>query len=208
MTRIFIARHAETEWNRIRRIQGGGSDTPLNETGLRQVKCLVGRLATEKLETIVSSPLGRARVTAQAIATEHGHMPIELEPDLREIDAGELEGKAVAEVGGGLGLLLTAMTENGLPRLPGGESLADVRERAWRVVQTLTNRFPDGEVLIVTHYFVVLSLICRVLGLEESSIRKFRLNTGSLSVVEVDQKGNAKLVVFNESCFQVDSHPW
>lgn len=208
MTRIFIARHAETEWNRIRRIQGGGSDTPLNETGLKQVKCLAGRLAIEKLEAIVSSPLGRAKVTAEEIAREHGQMAVELEPDLREIDAGELEGKSVAEVGGGLGLLLTTLNKNGLPRLPGGESLADVRERSWQVVMNLVKRFPDGEVLIVTHYFVVLSLICRVLGLAEPDIRKFRLNTGSLSVIEVDVNGTAKLVVFNESCFQVDSRPW
>ena len=135
-------------------------------------------------------------------------MVVELEPDLREIDAGELEGKSVAEVGGGLGLLLTAMDENGLPRLPGGESLADVRERSWQVVMKLVQRFPGGEVLIVTHYFVVLSIICRVLGLAEIDIKKFRLNTGSLSVIEVDPFRPAKLVVFNESCFQVDSHPW
>ena len=208
MTRIFIARHAETEWNRLRRIQGGGSDTPLNETGLKQVRCLAGRLAIEKLEAIISSPLGRARVTAEAIAHEHGQMAVELDRDLREIDAGELEGRLVAEVGGGLGLLLTAVTENGLPRLPGGETLADVRERCWSVVEKLVKRFPTGEVLIVTHYFVVLSLVCRVLGLSEADIRKFRLNTGSLSVIELDAAGTAKLVVFNESCFQVDSQPW
>lgn len=207
MTRIFIARHAETEWNRLRRIQGGGSDTPLNETGLRQVKCMAGRLATEKLEAIVSSPLSRARVTAEAIAQGHGRLTVELESDLREIDAGELEGRSVEEIGGSLGKLLTAATADGLPRLPGGESLADVRDRAWRVIESLVARFPDGEVLIVTHYFVVLSLVCRVLGLPESGIRKLRLNTGSLSVIEVDAAG-ARLIVFNESCFQVDSRPW
>jgi broad specificity phosphatase PhoE len=208
MTRIFIARHAETDWNRLKRIQGGGSDTPLNETGLRQVKCLAGRLATEKLEAIVSSPLGRARVTAEAIAREHEQMPVELETDLREIDAGDLEGRFVAEVGGGLGLLLTAVTEQGLARLPGGETLAEVRTRAWRVIENLVARYPSGEVLVVTHYFVVLALVCRVLSLAELDIRKFRLNTGSLSVIEVDSAGMAKLVVFNESCFQVESQPW
>ncbi|MEN8615135.1 histidine phosphatase family protein [Dehalogenimonas sp. THU2] len=207
MTKIFIARHAETDWNRYKRIQGGGSDTPLNETGLRQVKCLAGRLATEKLEAIVSSPLGRARVTAEAIAREHGQVAIEFEPDLREIDAGEMEGMSVNQIGGSLGVLLTAATEDGLPRLPGGESLNDVRDRAWRVIEKLVERFPDGEVLIVSHYFVVLSLVCRVLGLPPEAIRRFRMNTGSLSVIEVDAAGT-RLIVYNESCFQVDSKPW
>jgi len=207
MTRIFIVRHAETEWNRLKRVQGGGSDTPLNETGLRQVKCLAGRLAAEKLDAIVTSPLGRARVTAEAIALEHGGLPVELEPRLREIDAGQLEGRSVEEIGGSLGKILTEATQEGLPKLPGGESLTDVRARAWNVIEGLVTRFPDGEALIVTHYFVVLSLVCRVLGLPESGIRKFRLNTGSLSVIEADGAA-AKLVVFNESCFQVDSRPW
>lgn len=207
MTIIFIARHAETDWNRRKRVQGGGSDTPLNETGLRQVRCLAGRLASEKLEAIVSSPLKRARATAEAIGREHGAVKIELDRDLREIDAGELEGVLASEFGGSLGRLLTEVTTDDLPRLPGGESLTDVRERVWRVVQGLASRFPDGEVLIVSHYFTILSLVCRVLELPPQAISRFRMNTGSLTIIQVD--GNAaKLVTFNEACFQVDSLPW
>ena len=207
MTRIFVARHAETDWNRHKRVQGGGSDTPLNETGLRQVKCLAGRLATEKLEAIVSSPLNRARATAEAIAREHGAVKIEFDRDLREIDAGELEGVLASEFGGSLGRLLTAVTADDLPRLPGGESLSDVRERVWRVVQGLADRFPDGEVLVVSHYFTILILVCRVLELPPEDIGRFRMNTGSLTVIQVDADA-AKLVTFNEACFQVDSLPW
>lgn len=207
MTRIFIARHAETDWNRHKRVQGGGSDTPLNETGLKQIKCLAGRLTTEKLEAIVSSPLGRARATAEAIAGEHGHLTIEFDRDLREIDAGELEGVLAKEFGGSLAQLLTVDTDDGPARLPGGESLTDVRKRVWKVVEGLVTRFPDGEVLIVSHYFTILSLICRVLDLPPEAIRKFRMNTGSLSIIEVTAD-SAKLVAFNESCFQVDSLPW
>ncbi len=207
MTRIFIARHAETDWNRYKRIQGGGSDTPLNETGLKQIKCLAGRLATEKLEAIISSPLGRAKATAEAIAREHRHVTIEFDRDLREIDAGELEGTSVEEIGGSLARLLTAVTDDGLSRLPGGESLNDVRGRIWRVVEGMVSRFPDGEILIVSHYFTILSLVCRVLGLPPEAIRKFRMNTGSLTIIEVDAN-TAKLVAFNEACFQVDSLPW
>lgn len=207
MTRIFIARHAETDWNRNKRVQGGGSDTPLNETGLKQIKCLAGRLATEKLEAIVSSPLGRARATAEAIAREHGHVNIEFDYDLREIDAGELEGVLAKEFGGSLAQLLTKVTDDGLARLPGGESLVDVRNRVWKVVEDLAARFPEGEVLIVSHYFTILSLICRVLDLPPEAIRKFRMNTGSLTIIEIND-GSAKLVAFNEACFQVDSLPW
>jgi probable phosphoglycerate mutase len=206
MTRIFIARHAETDWNRLRRIQGGRSDTPLNETGLKQVKCLAERLAREKLQLIVSSPLSRARVTAEAVAAANP-TPIEIEPDLREIDAGDLEGLYATDIGGGLGKLLTTVYGDGLTCLPGGESLAHVRERAWAVITKLSERFPVGDVLIVTHYFVILSLICRLLGLPEADIRKFRLNTCSLSLIEMDAAG-ARLVCFNDAFFQVDSYPW
>jgi len=64
MTRIYLIRHGETDWNNKRRLQGGLSDTPLNENGLRQTRNLALRLKDEKLSAIYSSPLSRAKVTA------------------------------------------------------------------------------------------------------------------------------------------------
>ena len=120
MSKVFLVRHAETDWNRERRIQGGGSDTPLNELGRQQAVCLARRLESEDLAAIYTSPLARARVTAQVIANEMG-LPLIVEPALREVEAGELEGRAIAGLGGSFSRLLTA-AKDGSAKMPGGES--------------------------------------------------------------------------------------
>ncbi len=68
MIKIILVRHGETEWNRVKRIQGSGSDTPLSEIGLGQAAAVALRLKNEKIQAIYSSPLQRALHTAQAIA--------------------------------------------------------------------------------------------------------------------------------------------
>ena len=199
MVKIILVRHAETDWNQVRRIQGGGSNTPLNERGLRQAESLAQRLQTEGLQAIYSSPLERALVTARAIAGYH-KLEVAVEPSLREIEAGELEGVTVAEIGKHFSQILTAGGQGEpWPRIPGGESLPEVRERAWRTIQRLVTKHPEGMLAVVSHYFVILTIICSVLDLPLSHIGRFRLGTGSISVVEFSDQV-ARLLVFNESC--------
>lgn len=204
MTRFILARHAETEWNSVRRIQGGASNVPLNEKGRQQAETLALRLKDEKLEAVYSSPLVRAFSTAEAIAAHH-KLDVISEPDLKEIDAGEYEGVPVAEVGKRLSQILIATGPDGeMPALPGGESLTALQRRAWGAIQRLAEARPEGNVLVVSHYFVILSIISAVLDIPLSNIGRFRLNNGSLTVVEVGQKMN-RLLVFNESYYQKDS---
>src|SRR5208283_2246787 len=153
------------------------SDTPLNETGIKQAACLAGRLAAEKIDAIYSSPLARAWVTAEAINKAH-NLTINIEPDLREVDVGELEGRSISDIGANLGQYLLR-TENGQHvALPGGESLTHLRRRVWKTVEKITGAHPDGTALVVSHYFVILTIIAATLGLPEADIQKFRLNTG------------------------------
>ena len=92
---IFLVRHGETEWNRIRRYQGG-SDSPLTERGVVQAAALGRRLAAmpeAARAEIVASPIGRARRTAEIIAECLGRAAlIRFDDRLREISLGSWDG--------------------------------------------------------------------------------------------------------------------
>ena len=93
---LFLVRHGQTEWNLIHRIQGH-SDSPLTAAGVEQAKA-AGRLLRAVLAgqsaVLVSSPLGRARSTAEIIARQLGIGParIQIDPRLREVSWGEWDG--------------------------------------------------------------------------------------------------------------------
>ncbi len=198
MVKVILVRHGETDWNKSRRIQGGSSNPPLNERGRGQAEGLALRLRREKLQAIYASPLQRSLDTAKAIAYYH-QLEVEIEPSLREIEAGQLEGVSASELGKRLSeFLTTSIKGKALPRAPGGESLLEVQERAWRAIQQLSRQHPDGVLALVSHYFTILTIICSVLGLPLSQIGRLRLSTGSISVISLDGK-SARLELFNES---------
>ena len=198
MVKVILVRHGETDWNRSRRIQGGGSDTQLNQKGRQQAESLALRLKQQKIQAIYSSPLQRAQDTARAIARYH-QLPVEIEPPLKEIEVGELEGMSIAGVGKLSELLVRHKQGDELPRLPGGESVAEVQQRVWGAIQRLVDRHNDGVLVIVGHYFSVLTAICSVLNLPLAQIDKLRLNSGSLSIITFDGQ-TPRLVLFNDTC--------
>jgi len=95
-TRIILIRHGETPWNAVRRLQGH-IDIPLSEVGARQAVLLGRALASEKLDAIVSSDLGRALQTAQAVAAHH-KLELLTDPALRERAYGVFEGLLYTEI--------------------------------------------------------------------------------------------------------------
>jgi probable phosphoglycerate mutase len=199
LTKIILVRHGETDWNQARRIQGGNSNTDLNQRGRQQVACLARRLQRDGVQAIYSSPLQRALDTAEAIAGYH-QLPIKVESSLREIEVGELEGVSVTEVGKQLSQLLTMDSQRGeLPRMPGGESLTELQQRVWDTIERLVDRHHGGVVVVVSHYFSILTVICSVLNLPLTQIGKLRLSAASMSIVNFDEQG-ARLTLFNDTC--------
>ena len=192
-------RHGETEWNRLRRIQGGNSNTPLNEKGEQQAESLALRLRSEGIQAIYSSPLQRSLDTAQAIA-RHYQMEVDLEPDLIELNLGELEGTLIDDLGKSFNeLLITNSQGEVLPRVPGGESLIEVQQRAWSAIQRLVSQHPEGAIVVVSHYFAILTIICSALNLPLSQVGRLRVDTGSISALIFDEKV-PHLVLLNDTC--------
>jgi broad specificity phosphatase PhoE len=200
LVKFILVRHGETEWNTIKRIQGGASDTPLSETGRRQASGLALRLKDENLRAIYSSPLQRALHTAQNIAQYH-QIPIRQLAELKEIDVGELEGKMGADLKVRFDEFICRNgNSEDLVKLPGGESLSDVQKRAWDTINNIARQYPDGTVVIVTHYFVIITIVCKVLNLPLPQIIRLRLNTGSITAITMDGKNGSRLELFNDSC--------
>ena len=199
MVKIILVRHGETNWNQARRIQGGGSNTPLNQRGKNQAESIALKLKREKIQAIYSSPLQRALDTAQAIAHYH-QLEVTIEPSLREIEVGQLEGVLVTEIGKRLDHFLITDGQSGeLPKMPGGESLTEVQQRVWSTIQHLADRHTDGIIVVVTHYFAILAIICAALNLPLSQISRFRLEPGSISTITLDEQVT-RLISFNDSC--------
>ena len=199
--KLILVRHGETYWNRERRVQGGGSDIGLSEAGLRQADGLALALKNENVTVIISSPLKRALVTAEAIARQH-RLPVVINDGLKEIAVGELEGLSVSD-------LSTTFTQHlmgwwqprGSERLPGGESFLELQKRSWTAVKGLLAGYKDGTVVAVSHYFVILAIIFKALGWPLNYLTKFKMDTGGVSILEFRDYGT-RLVAFNDTSYQ------
>ncbi|MEO8063554.1 MAG: histidine phosphatase family protein [Pseudomonadota bacterium] len=169
---VYLVRHGETAWS-LSRQYTGRADIPLTARGEQDAVELGVHLKGLEFSQVLMSPLMRARQTANLIGFG---AQATIEPDLMEWDYGTYEGRRAAEVQAerpGWDLF-----EDGCP---GGESLADLGQRAERVVEKL--RAAKGDVLVVAHRDILRILIARWIGLLPIDARRFCLDTASLSIV-------------------------
>jgi len=198
--KLILVRHGETYWNEERRVQGGGSDIELSETGIKKANAVALFLREENIAAIISSPLKRAVVTAEAIAKHH-QLPVEIDDRLRELGVGEMEGLAVSSLGSTFPQgLMQWWREGGAERLPGGESLVELQGRCWAAIEPLLANYKDEKVVVVSHYFVTLAIIFKALDLPLNYLAKFKIDPGGLSILEFEDYG-ARLVTFNDTSY-------
>lgn len=177
-TVIGLLRHGQTDWNIDFRLQGV-TDIPLNETGIGQARLAAEVIVSTDWDLILTSPLSRARDTAQIVATAHGFADFRIEPLLLERSFGEAEG---------LGHDEWRAKYSDTNAVPGGESLAELEIRAWRLLDSLAENHSGQRVLAVSHG----ALIRKLLGLVsqgEFPREGERLGNASMSIFEHD--GNA-----------------
>jgi broad specificity phosphatase PhoE len=197
--RLILVRHGETDTNKAR-LALGRADIELNEHGRWQAQRLVVSLNDEPIAAIYSSPLRRALTTAEPIASSHG-LEVQVDEGLSEMDIGEMEGLTFQQVGERYPHFLQAWlgSQAAYEAMPGGERLLDVQERAWQAIERIRQRQEQGTVAVVTHNFVILTLLCRILGLELADFRRLRHSLAAKSVLEMG-RDRIMVVSFNDTC--------
>jgi broad specificity phosphatase PhoE len=178
---IVLVRHGATDWNLEHRCQGS-SDRELSEVGVLQAEQIAHRLRQESIQAIYSSNLKRARQTAQVISRHH-NLPVLTEEDVRELDHGELEGLTFHQIKENHAEFLTRWrSEPAELQVPGGEKLADVAARAWNGLNQIVQRHPEAaNILVVSHNFPILGIVCRVTGTHLNDYRTFHLEPCSMT---------------------------
>jgi broad specificity phosphatase PhoE len=175
---FYFVRHGESQANAAHRF-AGRTDSPLTERGRQQAEAVADALASVKFDRIVTSPLSRCRDTALIIARRH-QLPVDLEPDLMEIDVGEKTGMPFDEVRG-----LPEWSDDGFVAWPRGETLDQVLSRAHRVITRIAEESAGERVLVVGHGGVTRILMSHFLGLLPRLDRSAATNT-NVSVVVSD----------------------
>lgn len=183
MLRLLLVRHGETEWNKLLRYQGH-TQTPLSEAGRQQAKALSKRLAKEKIDAFYSSDLKRAMETAEIIAAPH-QMNVTGRPEFREIKFGAWEGLTYKEI---IEKYPQEMGEwqvrPSVTRIPEGEILTEVNERAMAGIEQIKKDHSDQTILLVAHGGVTRVILCSILGISLDAIWKIKQDNTALNIIE------------------------
>ena len=182
--RIILIRHGETEWNRLHRFQGR-SNISLNPKGNDQARALALTLKNETVAAIYSSPLERAIETAVHIGRFHSSAPLIKESGLQEMNLGDFEGMEAQRWVAEYQDFRKAWEENPAAlAMPGGESLKDVQKRAVDTLERISKPYTSGNTLLIcSHNFVIISLLCHALKVPLDQFRELKQDTAALNIL-------------------------
>ena len=179
--RIYVARHGQSEWNVAGRLSGS-SDVPLTDTGRRQAGELATRMAGIPLDAIYSSTLQRSRQTAEALK---GRAPIEALAGLNEQSLGAFEGLYLDGREPQRKADWERRRADPEDRLDGGESSNQHFARVKAAVETIRERHPKGNVLIVAHGGTNVNVLRALLDLTAEQAAAIQQANDELYMVEL-----------------------
>lgn len=193
-----MVRHGRTEWNRVERFRGR-ADLDLDELGRKQAQATAERLAEWQIAAIYSSPVRRAMTTAEIIA-RHSGLEAKPLPGITDIDFGEWQGLSLEEAAAKDGALYAQWQESPHKvKFPGGESLAEVRERAASAVESLVTQYPKKTIVLVSHRAVCQILILYLLGLDNSHFWQILQDVCAINLFEIRDSVPSALFL-NDTC--------
>ncbi|MDE2590955.1 MAG: histidine phosphatase family protein [Patescibacteria group bacterium] len=192
MTRFIIFRHGQTDWNLERRVMGK-TDIPLNNVGRHQAKKLAFRLQETCIDAFYSSPLKRAKETAEIVAASHD-VPVMVLPELIELNLGQFEGKTKTER---LELFpwFDATNDRHRKKL-NMDTFDETVCKVKKILETLLHKHAYQTVALGTHDLKMRCLLL-ALGMPES-IKGEVMKNSAISIVEKSNDG-IKIICHNDN---------
>ena len=177
MSEIVLVRHGETEWSRSGQ-HTGVTDLPLTEDGEAQARSVVDRLAGREFALVLTSPMQRARRTAELAGFGDRAEPDE---DLRERNYGVYEGRTTKEI-----RVERPGWDVWRDDLPEGETLEQLAARADRVIERALAA--GGDTLVFAHSHFLRQLGARWIGLAPDGGGKLVLGTATVSTLGFERE--------------------
>lgn len=203
-TRTLLLRHGQTALSTERRFAGLG-DIPLTETGREQAAAAAARLAERGgIDLIVTSPLQRARRTAEAVAAATG-APLQVEDGLAETDFGKWEGLTFAEAAQQWPDELSAWLASTDVAPPDGESFAAVSSRVLAALDRLLAAPQPRTLLLVSHVTPIKTLVCQAMLAPPAAMFRLHLDVASLCEIDWFADGPAVVRSLNDTAHLTDT---
>jgi len=195
---LFIARHGETEFNRKGLLQGRGIDAPLNKTGQIQAEQLAGYLINYDQGSVLSSSLTRAWQTA-SYYEKLANRKVQKVKDLDEMDFGNFEGVSMNEILHELNNLQNRWKKGDVSlRVPGGESPADVFDRADTATRSYLKETNSKTVMMFVHGRLIRILLSEWLGYGLQNMDEIEHRNGGVNHL-IFKNGSFKPVYLNKT---------
>ncbi|WP_428507719.1 histidine phosphatase family protein [Pseudonocardia sp.] len=196
-TRLYLLRHGQTALSVHRRYSGRG-DPPLTTVGEAQADGAAARLAgIAGIAAVLTSPLTRARHTAERVAAATG-APLHVREGLVETDFGAWEGLTFTEAGERDPELHGRWLGSTDVAPPGGESFAQVGRRLAAEREAILAEYPASAIVLVSHVTPIKILLRDALAAGPSVLYRLHLDLASLSVVELYPDGGASVLLVND----------
>jgi probable phosphoglycerate mutase len=196
-TVAWLLRHGETPLSVEKRFSGQ-DDAALTDRGRAQAAAAGLRLAELGIDAVISSPVRRARQSADAVATAAG-VDVHVEAGFAETDFGDWQGSTFAEVEKRWPAELQRWLDDPDVAPPGGESQLATERRVIDARQRVLSSYPDSTVVVVSHVTPIKALIRYALDAPPRALFRMQMSPGSLSVVDWFEAGHDVMRLFNDT---------
>ncbi|NMV49628.1 histidine phosphatase family protein [Lactobacillus reuteri] len=206
MTKVYLIRHGKTQWNLESRYQGANGDSPLLKDSYREIELLASSLQRIPFEHAYTSPLKRARVTAQALLNHlNPEIPLTIDSRLKEFNLGKMEGMRFEDVATKWPEVLKNFRHHPDKydeSLVEGESFLEVIARFRAAIEEYCRQYPNGNILVISHGAALNAAINALIGTPLAHLKDHGgLSNTSTTILTTNDGRHFELEKWNDTSY-------